>query len=332
MAGGNPTVNPNLSRPAMGGRGRRLPVIRLILFAALMTLALVLGVALLDTRLLDPTENELREQAGLTGKRELLVGVIDGRPGLSERSSDGGAYVGFDIDIAYLVTADLGFRPSEVKFLPLESEDRARMQARDAGGDYVRVDLVVATFSITDEREERSDVSFSEPYLITEQSVVTRKDHDEVDELPDLQGESVCTISTATSSGPAEKAGVKLHARQLINECVDGLLDGEFDAVTTDAAILAGFVERHADRIKQHDIGLADNESWGINTGGNEPLRTLVNLALYRSFNDPDDRRWETAFDKHLRPLQAANHPQQVAQSTQPALDQPKVRQMPWEG
>ena len=36
---------------------------------------------------------------------------------------------GFDIDIAYMIAEDLGFRRDQVRFYGMESEDRARMQA-----------------------------------------------------------------------------------------------------------------------------------------------------------------------------------------------------------
>jgi len=37
----------------------------------------------------------------------------------------------FDIDIAYMIAEDLGFRHQEVKFYAIESEDRARLLLLD---------------------------------------------------------------------------------------------------------------------------------------------------------------------------------------------------------
>lgn len=313
-----------------GNFGRGFRIVRLVSVVLAFVAAIAIGVAVVDARL-DPTESELRDKAGLTGKRELLIGVIDDQPGVSEFNPDTKQYSGFDIDIAYLVAGDLGFRPAEVRFLPLESEDRARMQARTESGKFVKVDLVVATFSITKEREDRAEVSFSAPYLKTEQSVVTRRSHPSVQRLGDLDGQTVCSVTTATSETPAARAGAKLVSKNKVSECIAGLLRGDVEAVTTDAAILAGYVARYPDKLAHHDIGLADNEEWGINTGGDEALRTLVNLALYRSLTDPKDRRWETAFEKNLAPLQPASLPQQVAEGDQPKVDRPHVRRMPWE-
>jgi glutamate transport system substrate-binding protein len=303
--------------------------IRLAAVATVLLLAVAAAVAIVvDAG--PPSEQQLIEKAGLVGKRELLVGVKDDQPGLALRDPVTGHYSGFDIDIAYLVAADLGFRPDEVRFLSIESEDRAKMQASTGTG-FATVDLVVASYSITPAREALPQVSFSAPYLYTEQSVITLTGHRPVRSLADLRGERVCTIATSTSQSPAVLAGDVVDSRNRISDCVAGLRRGEFAAVTTDAAILAGYVAKDRAHLRHYDIGLDGQEAYGINTGGNEALRTLVNLALYRSLHDPRDRRWEDAFNRWLLPEQAANLPQQVAIDRQPDVPPVPVRQWPWQ-
>lgn len=203
------------------------------------------------------------------------------------------------------------------------------MQARDESGKFVTVDLVVATYSITPERQAQT--TMSQAYLETEQTVVTRVGHPPVTSLNDLAGKKVCTLGTSTSENAAARAGAVLVGKNRISECIAGLKNKEFDAVTTDAAILAGFVAAEPDVLQVHDIGLATPERWGISTGRNRALGVLVDLALYRSYADPADRRWEEAFAKHLAPLQPANGRQQVAVSEQPWTVEPEVRRWPWE-
>lgn len=236
-----------------------------------------------------PTLADLREEAGLIGKQELLIGVKDDTPGIAYLNPDTDRYEGFDIEIALMVAAELGFSPRQVRFLSIETEDRGRMQAVDEKGRFWTVDLVVATYSVTAERS--GQILMSEPYLETEQTVVTRHDHAPVASLDDLAGEDVCTLATSTSEGQLKAAGVEhVVRRNRISECVEGLRRGDFDAVTTDAAILAGFVAKYPDQLRTHDIGLTTPERWGIATGRNRALRTLVNLALYRSYADPEDQ------------------------------------------
>jgi glutamate transport system substrate-binding protein len=330
---GSPDVEPSGTAPAARRNEWRRLVMRLVRLVAvvivLVTAAVVAVVALVGVG--PPSEQELRERAGLIGRRELLIGVKDDQPGTSLRDAGTGQFAGFDIDIALMIAAELGYRPSEVRFLPVESEDRASRQARSGDGRFVTVDLVVATYSITPQRESDPGVAFSAPYLITEQSVVTRSDHPAVDTLGDLAGRPVCSLATATSESPAGRAGVRLISKKRISECFTALGRGEVEAVTTDAAILAGFVAQAPGELKHHDIGLEQRESWGVNVGANEALRDLVNLALYRSRNDPADRRWEDAYDRHLRPEQPANLPQQVAIDQQPEVARVEIREWPWE-
>ncbi|SCL26879.1 amino acid ABC transporter substrate-binding protein, PAAT family [Micromonospora pallida] len=309
---------------------RWLGVVRLTAVVALLATVVAVGYVVV-VRAGPPSEEDLRQRAGLIGKQELLIGVHDDNPGVSLLDADTGVFSGFDIDIAYLVAADLGFRRTEVRLLPIESEDRGKMQARTSDNRFVTVDLVVASYSITEEREDSPGVTFSEPYLRTEQSVVTRRDHGVVNTYDDLRGRKVCSISTSTSESPAAQAGVVPANRLRTSQCIEDLLAGRVEAVTQDAALLAGFVARDPQRLKLHDIGQATEEYWGINTGANTALRDLVNLALYDSLHDPADRRWEDAFDRHLRPAQPASLPQQVAVDRQPDARRVDVRRWPWE-
>lgn len=310
---------------------RRLPFSRTARLTAWgLAVALVIGAGLFLWWQRIPSVDDLKEEAGLKGKPELLIGVMDDIPGVGYQDPVTGRYSGFDIDIGYLVGASLGFRPSEVRFLTVENEDRNRMRAQDHGH-QVQVDLVIATYSVTPEREAERSVSFSAPYLDTEQSVMTLKGHAPVQDLSDLAGKTVCTISTSTSKHPAAEAGAKVAGKRKISECLPGLRSGEYDAVTTDAAILAGFVAAEPAVFAHHDVGYSSPESWAVNTGGNEALRKLVNLALYESRNDPEDKRWEDAYDRHLRPLEAASSPQPVAIDKQPDVPEVEVRQWPWE-
>ncbi|GAA0809815.1 transporter substrate-binding domain-containing protein [Spirilliplanes yamanashiensis] len=314
--------------PGPLGSGRAMAV-RLVAVAVTLLLALVVAyvVVILSG---PPTVDDLRDRAGLDGKRELLVGVKDDQPGVAEYRPDG-TWAGFDIDIAHLIAEELDFRRSEVRFLAIESEDRARMQAVGTDRRRIGVDLVIASYSITPEREATAGVTFSAPYLYTEQSVVTLKAHAPVATLEDLRGRKVCSLATATSEGPAQRAGAQVISRKRISECFRALDAGDVEAVSTDAAILAGFVHRDPGKYTHHDIGLDAIEAWGVNVGENEALRDLVDLALYRSRNDAGDARWEEAYDRHLRREQTADDTASIAVDQQPTVGEVAVRQWPWE-
>jgi glutamate transport system substrate-binding protein len=328
------SVEPVAGFPANGGRPkRRVLTMRVFRFVAVVAVLAVATTAVVALVVLKgpPSEQELLERAHLTDKSELRIGVKDDVPGIALRNEDTGQYSGFDIDIAYMVASDLGFSRRQVRFFPIEPEDRSKMQARD-GDRFVTVDLVVSTYSITEEREKLPRVTFSAPYLLTEQSVVTLKGHPTVQSLEDLRGKAVCTLGTSTSQSAAAKAGANVSGKNRLSECIDGVWSGLYDAASTDAAMLAGFVATDPlQRLQHHDIGLEDVEAWGINTGGNEDLRTLVNLSLYRSLHNPNDPRWEDAFERNLRGEQPINLPQEIAEDRQPDVPPVKIRQWPWE-
>ncbi|MGA8112658.1 MAG: transporter substrate-binding domain-containing protein, partial [Actinocatenispora sp.] len=277
-----------------------------------------------------PSKDDLIQQAGLVGKRDLLVGVIGDQPGIAVQDPATGQYSGFDIDIAYLVASDLGFDRDAVRFLSMDSKDRARMQARQ-GNQFATVDLAVAAFSITPHRAALPGVHFSAPYLRTAQSVLTRRDHPSVQSFNDLADEKVCTITTSTSVALRQANQSNVVGKNKISDCVDELLAHHVDAVTTDAVILAGFVHAHPDELRLHALGIDIDEQWGINTGSNTALRTLVNLSLYHSRYDPADDRWEKAFDRNLRPEQPDSLPQEVANGEQPEVPKVRVREWPWQ-
>ena len=308
-------------------RTSRLRQIRLVALTVVLTM-LVMAMVPIVLGLGPPTRDQLMERAGMKGKRELLIGVKDDQPGIAQ-SLGGGLWRGFDIDIAYMIAGYLEFERSQVVLLPIESEDRARRQA-PYNGRFVTVDLVIASYSITEQREKEG-ATFSAPYLHTEQSVVTlASEEGPVSSLEDLRDQRVCTLTTSTSQARLREVGASPIGRNKIRECIQELYDGKVQAVTTDAAILAGFVTgdrgdnpfpttlKNPKPLRHWDVGSSPQEKWGVNTGTNKELRDLVDLALYASAKDKKDRTWESAYDANLRWQQPFNIPSRWPRSSNP--------------
>jgi glutamate transport system substrate-binding protein len=302
---------------------------------AALGVALVLTVALTFVILFHtgpPSIDDLRARAGVDGWSELAIGVKDDQPGVAYYDQDNKIWSGFDIDIAYMIAEDLGFRRDEVKFSSIESEDRLRMQATttDASHTRVPVKMVIASYSITSTRTQEG-AHFSAPYLSTEQSVVTVAGHPQVSTLEDLRGKKVCSLSTSTSQTKPGAAGATVILKNKVSECFDLLRSHEVDAVSTDAAILAGFVSKDPDGLRHWDIGDELPENWGVNVGDNAALGELVNVTLYRSLNDPKDHRWEDAYQQNLQDEVKDQQGTPIAVAEQPAVPKPHVRQLPWD-
>ncbi|TDO41461.1 transporter substrate-binding domain-containing protein [Paractinoplanes brasiliensis] len=301
---------------------------------AALGLALVLTLGLGLARVFGggpPSVADLRAQSGVDTWTVLPIGVKDDQPGTAFRDETG-VWRGFDVDVAYMIAEDLGFRRDDVRFYGMESEDRLRMQAVDLEGNRVPVKLVVASFSITPEREAAPGVTFSEPYLFTEQSLITlHGKHKPISTLRDLRGKTVCSLSAATSVTAPENAGAIVTSRNRISECFADLRKSDVDAVSTDAAILAGYKAKYPKEFDHWDLGLDATEAYGVNVGDNEALKKLVDLTLYRSYYDPADDRWEKAFQEHLQSEAKANGKVPIAVATQPRPERPDIRELPWE-
>ncbi|AEV87501.1 glutamate-binding protein [Actinoplanes sp. SE50] len=296
-------------------------------------LALALAVGMTMVRLLvggPPSVADLRAQSGVDGWPVLTVGVKDDQYGTAYYNEKTKIWSGFDIDIAYMIAEDLGFRRSQVHFYGMESEDRARMQANDEKGNRVPVKMVIASYSITPDRIA-AGVTFSQPYLYTEQSVITLTGHSPVAALEDLRGQNVCTLSTSTSEAAPSRVGANVVRKNRVRECFAMLDKHEVDAVTTDAAILAGWKAEFPAKYAHWDLGLDATEAWGVNVGDNPALKKLVDLTLYRSYADPHDDRWENAFRNNLQVEVAENGKTPIAVAEQPRVTRPDVRQLPWE-
>ena len=205
------------------------------------------------------------------------------------------------------------------------------MQATDAGGHRVPVKMVIASYSITQDRIN-AGVTFSAPYLFTEQSVMTLHGHPAVATFKDLKDKRVCSLSTSTSLTALDKAGADVTSKNRISECFGLLRRGDVDAVSTDAAILAGYKAQFPNEFDHWDLGLDTVEKWGVNVGENKALQTLVDITLYKSWKDPHDDRWELAWLHNLQPEIAANLPTPIAEAEQPPVTKrPDVRKLPWE-
>nr|WP_328712618.1 transporter substrate-binding domain-containing protein [Nocardia salmonicida] len=85
---------------------------------------------------------------------KLTIGVRFDQPGLGLRKADG-TYSGFDVDVAYYVADRLGVKPENVTI------KEALPAHRESLIENGQVDLVVATYSITDKRKEKVD--FADP-------------------------------------------------------------------------------------------------------------------------------------------------------------------------
>jgi glutamate transport system substrate-binding protein len=161
-----------------------------------------------------------------------------------------------------------------------------------------QVDLIFATYSITDARKER--VSFAGPYFIAGQGLLVRADDDEITGPDTLDGKRLCSV---TGSTPAQKIkdeypDVQLQEFGTYSECLPALLSGGIDAITTDDTILAGFAsqEQYAGQLKLVGEPFSE-ERYGVGVQKGSELCEEVNDAIEAMI---EDGAWEQAVQDTL--------------------------------
>ena len=126
----------------------------------------------------------------------------------------------------------LGFADDKVIFKETPSAQR---ETAIQGG---QVALIFATYSITDARKEK--VSFAGPYFIAGQDLLVAANNTDITGPDAMNGKTLCSV---TGSTPAEKikkeyaTTVKLFEQDTYSKCVEALVGGTVDAVTTDNVI-----------------------------------------------------------------------------------------------
>jgi glutamate transport system substrate-binding protein len=220
---------------------------------------------------------------------KLTVGIRFDQPGLGVRRPDGG-FSGLDVDVATYVAQRLGTDARNVTFVEARPADRETLLEQN------KVDLVVATYSITDTRKQVVD--FAGPYFVAGQSLLVRKANSDIDG-PESLNNSDWQLCSVTGSTPAEKvqatyaSSVTLEKHGSYRECVDALLKGDIDAVTTDDVILAGYAAEQPDRLKL--VGKPFSvEKYGIGLHKGDSRRPKVTEALRAMIADGSWRKFVT--------------------------------------
>jgi len=231
--------------------------------------------------------------AGAPGGK-LTIGVPFDEPGLGMRTGD--AYSGFDVDTAVYIAGALGVTRDNITWKEANSDQR--QQLLESGG----ADLIVSTFSITDQRKQVVD--FAGPYFVAHQDLLVRRNDTEITGPEALDGKTLCSVPGTTSAAYVTShylGNIKLLEKPRFSDCVTALANSEVDAVTTDDVILAGFAAQpqYQGKLKVVGKGFSD-EIYGVGVKkGNSDLVGKVNAALKQYI---DDGSWRRSLDNNVRP------------------------------
>ncbi|HYN29744.1 MAG TPA: glutamate ABC transporter substrate-binding protein [Dermatophilaceae bacterium] len=230
---------------------------------------------------------------GAGGGDKLKVGIKFDQPGLGLKQ--GNEFTGMDVDVATYVAKAMGTPKDEIEFIQAPSAQRETLISTG------QVDMIVATYSITDARKEK--VSFAGPYFIAGQDLLVRADDTSITGPDTLQGKKLCSVTGSTSAQKVKEKvpGVNLQEFATYSECVAALASGAIDALTTDDTILAGYAAQEQYKGKLKVVGAPfSEERYGIGLKkGDTAMCQKVTDALTTMVSDGS---WQKAVDANLGP------------------------------
>ena len=172
--------------------------------------------------------------ATIKKRGRIIVGVkSDTRP-FGFRDINGN-YQGFDVDLARAIAKYIFADASAVEFVPVTSSDR--ISTLTSG----QVDMLIATFSITNQRSYIVD--FSNPYYTAGQAILV-KNNKNIASIKQLNGKKVIVVFGTTGED-----SIKMNAPEAIirgfkdyPQAYNALKKGEADAMIADDTILYNLV------------------------------------------------------------------------------------------
>lgn len=229
--------------------------------------------------------------AKLSEAGKVTIGVKYDQPGIGFLEPGADEPSGIDIEIAKIIAAELGIATEDITWKETVSDNREPFLQNGT------VDMVLASYSITDER--RNVVGQAGPYYVTGQQLLVRTEDAEKITGPNaLEGVKVCSVTGSTSIETVTK---EYDARPVpfdtYSDCVTQLRNGSVDAVTTDGAILLGYAAQAPDDLKV--VGEAfSEERYGVGyKKGDDAMCTFITDTLQTAI---DDGEWAKAFEATL--------------------------------
>lgn len=231
------------------------------------------------------------DASSIVGKDSLTIGVKFDQPGLGLKKEDG-SFEGFGIDVATYIAGELGVGKDKITFKETPSAQR-----ETALGNH-EVDMIVATYSITDKRKEAVD--FAGPYFVAHQDLLVRADSD-IANADDLSGKLLCSVTGSTSAQNVKDKypDVQLKEYGGYSDCLQALSSGAIDALTTDDVILAGYAAQSPGEYKLVGQPFSD-ENYGVGIWkGDTKAQEEINKAIEKMQSDGS---WQKFLDKNVGP------------------------------
>lgn len=203
---------------------------------------------------------------------------------------DAGEYQGYDVEFANRLVTDLG---TQVEWVATDPANRVPFLESN------KVDIILANFTVTDERAEKVD--FSLPYMKVQLGVVS-PDSVLVKSVDDLAGKTLIVVkgTTAETFFEQEYPDVKLQKYDQYADAYNALLDGRGDAFSTDnTEVLAWAKENPGFTVGIDALGNEDTIAAAV-AKGNDTLLGFIDDEIKAL---ADENFFHNAYDKTLAPV-----------------------------
>lgn len=250
-----------------------------VLFLVLMLVsALVLSLAGCAPKAKTPNITKIKQRGALK------VGVKADVIGFGFKNPATNLFEGLEIDIAKRIAKEMLGDEKKVEFTGVTAKTRQGLL------DNGEVDIVLATFTITEERKKLVD--FSPVYYVDGIRLLVKKDSG-ITGLKDMDGKTIGVAKAADTQQRLEakaaplKVKPRFQAYETYPEILAALQAGRVQAFSTDAAILK-YYEQSDQTTKILPDRYSDEEYGAATKKGNDDLRDFVAKVIDQMISSGD--------------------------------------------
>lgn len=210
---------------------------------------------------------------------------------------DNGEVQGYDVYFAKRLAKDLLGSEDAVEFTYVEAASRVEYLQS------AKVDVILANFTVTDERKEKVD--FALPYMKVALGIVS-PDEALITSVDDLEGKKLIVVkgTTAETYFAENYPDIELVKYDEYQEAYDALLDGRGDAFSTDNTEVLAWAQRNDGfTVGVESLGDIDTIAPAVQKGNTELLdainKEIESLAEEQFFHKD--------FEETLKPVYGAD-------------------------
>lgn len=235
------------------------------------TLVLIVGIAIgfVACGSRDSAESSNTTNAGaksqidiIKQRGQLIVGVKKDAPNFALLNPKTNQIEGFEIDMAKMLAKEILGDENKIKLEPVTAKTRGPLL------DNGTLDVVIATFTITDERKKT--YNFTEPYYSDPIGFLVLKKN-KFKDFKSLNGKTIGVAQAATTNkileAVARQEGIKINIKEYSDyPSLKIALDSErIDAFSVDKSILRGYLDNNNeildDSLEPQEYGIVTRKS-----------------------------------------------------------------------